>query len=268
MATLGKRAKARRNKEWTLGALAVLVGAAVFAGGVYFTVMREKPLNAESFCPAAGPRGHYVLLVDKTDPLNFTQKQAFAVILQEFIEKKVPQGYLLSVFALGEDITETAAPLVELCNPGDGSNQTELTGNPEKARAKYRQRFSEPLLSLSESLVAARSANASPIFEMLQLVGINAFRKHGVQGERRLVLMSDMLHNTKAFSMYKGPVDYAAFSATDYGRRVQAELPDVAVELHYLMTNPQLQTKRNLAFWEAHFSKAGARVVSVRPLEG
>jgi len=42
----------------------------------------------------------------------------------------------------------------------------------------------------------------------------------------------------------------------------------VEVELHYLMNAPQLQTKRNLKFWEDYFNKAGARIVAVRPLEG
>jgi hypothetical protein len=68
--------------------------------------------------------------------------------------------------------------------------------------------------------------------------------------------------------MYKGSVDYVAFSESDYGKKSQLELPNVEVELHYLMNSPQLQTKRNLKFWEDYFSKAGANIVAVRPLEG
>jgi hypothetical protein len=103
---------------------------------------------------------------------------------------------------------------------------------------------------------------------MLQLVGINAFRKHDVKGERRLIIISDMLHNTPQFSMYRGPVDYETFAASKYGRKAQLELRDVEVELHYLINNPQLQTKRNLKFWEDYFIKAGAQIVAVRPMEG
>ncbi|AJG25005.1 hypothetical protein RR42_s3429 [Cupriavidus basilensis] len=229
---------------------------------------RPKGLNPETMCPADGPVGHYVLLVDKTDPLNFTQKQAFSVILQELVEKRIPEGYLLSVFVLSEDFKETAAPLVELCNPGDGSGKSELTANQKRLKAQYRLKFIEPVLKQSESLVSTQPAKWSPIFEMLQLVGINAYHKYDVKGERRLIIMSDMLHNTPQFTMYKGPVDYAAFAASDYGKKAQLELSDVEVELHYLMNSPQLQTKRNLKFWEDYFAKAGARIVAVRPLEG
>lgn len=268
MAQLGRRAKQRRTKDIIWGTLAILAAFAVITTVAYYMLSRPKDLNQQTMCPADGPSGHFVLLVDKTDPLTFTQKQAFSVILHEFIEKRIPEGYLLTVFVLGEDFRDTAAPLVELCNPGSGSGKSDLTANLKKRNRQYEQKFIEPLLKQSEVLVAAQPAKTSPIFEMLQLVGINAFRKHDIKGERRLVIMSDMLHHTPEFSMYKGLVDYTTFASTDYGKKMQLELRDVEVEIHYLMNTPQLQTKRNLKFWEDYFNKAGARIVAVRPLEG
>jgi hypothetical protein len=267
MAKLGRRAKQRRTMEIIFGTLALLVVGVIISGAAYYMSTRPKELMP-NMCPSDGPLGHYVLLVDKTDPLTFTQKQAFSVILRELVEKRIPEGYLLSVFVLGEDFKENAAPIVELCNPGNGSDKSELTANLKKLRRQYEERFVEPLLKQSDALLSAQSAKASPIFEMMQLVGINAFRKQDVKGERRLIVMSDMLHNTVQFSMYRGAVDYVAFADSNYGKKTQLELRDVEVELHYLMNTPQLQTKRNLKFWEDYFSKAGARIVAVRPLEG
>lgn len=267
MAKLGRRAKQRQTTEIVLGILVLIVVIAVLGGAAYYMSTRPKELM-KNMCPSDGPIGHYVLLVDKTDPLSFTQKQALSVILRELVEKRIPEGYLFSVFLLGEDFKENAAPVIELCNPGNGSDKSEFTANLKKLRQQYEERFVEPLLKQSDALLGTQPAKASPIFEMMQLVGINAFRKHDVKGERRLIVMSDMLQNTSQFSMYKGPVDYVAFADTNYGKKTQVELRDVEVELHYLMNTPQLQTKRNLKFWEDYFSKAGARVVSVRPLEG
>ncbi|RYH56192.1 MAG: hypothetical protein EON54_12260 [Alcaligenaceae bacterium] len=116
--------------------------------------------------------------------------------------------------------------------------------------------------------MAERSARTSPIFEMLQLVAVNGFRKHAIKGERRLIIMSDMLHNTPEFSMYRPLPDYSAFAASGYGQKMQLDLPDVEVDLNYLINSPQFQTKRNLRFWEEYFNKAGARIVTVKPLEG
>lgn len=256
-------------KEILLGSIAIVVTLAVVIGVASYLFTRPPPIDQASMCPAKGPLGHYVLLVDKTDPMNFVQKEAFTVTLRELVERRIPEGYLLSVFVLGEDFKENAKPLVELCNPGTGENKSELTENVRRLKRQYQERFLEPLLQQSEALLSHQPAKASPIFEMLQLVGINAFRKHDVKGERRLIVMSDMLHNTPSqFSMYKGVMDYRTFAESTYGKRIQLELRNVDVELHLLMNSPQLQTLRLTKFWEDYFNKAGARIVAVRPLEG
>lgn len=268
MSRKGSRAKAQQNKEIIKGILISLFCLTIVGIGGYVYLQRPDSVDKVTLCPAEGPLAHYVLLVDKTDPLNFTQKQAFNVIIQELIEKRIPEGALFSVFVLGENFTENSAPLIELCNPGTGADKNKYTSNLQRLQAQYRKKFVEPLLKQSESLVSTQPSKESPIFEMLQLVGINAFRKHSIQGERRLILMSDMLHNTQQFTMYKGAVDFTQFASSDYAKKRQLELPGVQVEVHYLMNSPQLQTKRNLKFWEEYFNKAGARIVEVRPLEG
>jgi len=268
MAKLGSRREQRRSNEIILIVLALLVVLVVVVGTAYFIMTRAEGLDKKTLCPAKGPIGHYVLLIDKTDPLTFTQNEAFAVMLRELVEKRIPEGYLLSVFSLGEDFKETAKPLAELCNPGSGKDKSELTSNKTQLKRQYQDRFIDPLLKQSASLVGLQSAKQSPIFEMLQMVGINAFRKHDVKGEKRLIILSDMLHNTTQFSMYKGLVEYSEFTASPYGQKAQPDLHGVEVEINYLINTPQLQTKRNLKFWEDYFNKAGARIVAVRPMEG
>lgn len=269
MARISKRESERQRKQFFIASL-VTVAILGFVAWLIYEELNppSPPVDATTLCPANGPKGHYVLLVDKTDPLNFTQKEAFSVTLRELIEKRTPEGYLLSVFVLGEDFKENAKPLVELCNPGTGEGKSDFNANLKQLRRQYQERFLDPMLKQSDALLAAQPAKVSRIFEMLQLVSINAFRKHEVKGPRRLIMMSDMLHNTPEFSMYRGPVDYQAFSYSDYGRKSQLELRDVEVEIHYLMNTPKLQTKRNLKFWEDYFNNARARIVAVRPLEG
>jgi len=268
MARVGRKGKRRQSKEIFIGVFLLVFAISIVAGAGLYMNSRPQPLNRDTLCPAVGPAGHYVLLVDKTDPLNFTQKQAFSVMLRDLVEKRVPEGFLLSVFVLGEDFKQSASPLAELCNPGTGADKSELTANLKKRQAHYQEKFVVPLMNQSEGLVGLQSAKSSPIFEMLQLVGVNAFRKHAIKGQKRLIIMSDMLHNTPQFSMYGVPVDYQTFASSDYGRKMQLEMNKVDVELHYLMNSPKLQTKRNLKFWEDYFAKAGARIVAVQPIEG
>jgi hypothetical protein len=268
MSRYGAKAKRRDTFMWVAGIALIIVTALIVIWVGYTQVTRDPPLDKTTMCPASGPLGHIVLLVDKTDPLNFTQRQAFSVTMEELVATKVPEGHLLSIFVLGEKFEQSALPLIELCNPGSDVGKSELNANLKRLRQQYEERFVGPLEDATKSLVAEAPAKASPIFEMLQLVGINGFRKHAVKGPKRLVLVSDMLHNTPQFSMYSGPVEFDPFESTDYAKRTQAELRDVSVELYYLMTTPRLQTRRNQVFWERYFERAGARLSEVRRVEG
>lgn len=268
MAVKGSRAKSREKAYKVAGSTFFAIFFAAVVSFLYFQFNKEPGLDKITLCPATGPKGHYILLVDKTDPLNFTQKQAFSILLGDIVKKRTKEGYLLSVFALGEDFKENAEPLIELCNPGSGENNSELTSNVKRERRNYEEKFIEPLLKQNEALQTSQPGKNSPIFEMLQLVAINGFRKHDVQGEKRLFIMSDMLHNANEFSMYRTAPDYADFAETAYGRKTQLDLRGVSVELYYLLNTPQFQTRRNLLFWENYFTKSGARLAEVRPLEG
>lgn len=268
MSRYGARAKRRDTFMWLAGGALSLIALVVVAFVFIKQVSRDPPLDKDTMCPASGPLGHIVLLVDRTDPLTFTQRQSFHVAMKELVETKVPEGHLLSVFVLGEKFEQSALPLIELCNPGSEVGKSQLSANLKRLRMQYEERFVRPLEGVAASLVAEEPSKASPIFEMLQLVGINGFRKHAVKGPKRLVLVSDMLHNTPQFSMYAGPADFDAFDSTDYAKRAQAELRDVSVEVHYLMTTPKLQTRRNQIFWERYFDRAGARLSEVRRVEG
>ncbi|HEV7801652.1 MAG TPA: hypothetical protein VGP15_11300, partial [Burkholderiales bacterium] len=83
-----------------------------------------------------------------------------------------------------------------------------------------------------------------------------------------LIIVSDMLHKSPQLSMYQGIPDFEQFAATEYGRKMRAELDGVEVELHHVLNYPKLQNRRQLQFWESYFEKSGARIVSVRPMEG
>jgi hypothetical protein len=263
------RAAIRRHaRNIAIGVVALMLFVSVLAGVGYYLWTRDSGLDRQTMCPKSGPIGHIVLMVDKTDPLNFSQKQAFLRLLEELVDQRVAPGWLVSVFVLGEDFREGAKPLVEICNPGSGEGKSELTANIAKLNAQFRERFREPLLKQADALISTTPSKGSPIIEMLQLVSINGFRRHAVKGPRRLIIVSDMLHKTPQLSMYQGIPDFDQFAATEYGRKMRAELDGVEVELHHVLNYPKLQNKRQLQFWENYFTRSGARLVAVRPMEG
>jgi hypothetical protein len=262
-------AKRRRRLEilWGVLALAVALSLAGSAAFLFFH-NREDRLDPETLCPLSGARGHSILLVDKTDPLNFTQKQAFLQYLAEFGRGKVAEGELFSVFVLGEDFAANAKPLFEMCNPGRGETKNIWTSNPEKIRRLFEDRFLAPMAALADQLEGRTPAPNSPIMEMLQLVAINGFRAKAVDGPRHLYVVSDMLQNTPPFSQYRGDTEFNIFRNTVLFQKVRTDLERVDVELAYLLNNPARQNRRHLKFWEDYFQAMGAVIVSVRLLEG
>lgn len=249
---------------------AALLALVVIAAGGYFYhahTTRAPEDDKKTLCPAAGPQGHVVILVDKSDPMTFTQRKSFAVVYRDLVAQ-VPRGHLLSLYALGEDFMATAEPLMELCNPGDGRDVSTFDDNPGQRKRTYEKQYLKPFLEREEDLVTERPGKASPILEMVQLAGITGFRKHGVAGEKRLVIVSDMIQNTPTLNMYKGLPDYAAFGQTPYGVKSRADLQDVKVELRMLMNSPTIQTERLLDFWKTHIRQSGGRLVLHDPING
>lgn len=234
---------------------------------------KNEPTD-QGYCPANGALAHVVLLVDKTDPINFTQSIALEQLLSEFAPKpgtestRVKEGERFTVFVLGEDFKATAEPLFDKCNPGTGYGKSDLTENIEHIKKRYLEGFQQPVLALKDSLVSKAPYKFSPIMEMLQLVAINGFRRADVKGPRNLVVVSDMLHNTEFYSLYKEQPDFTRFKQTSYYQKVHARLTDVKVELQYLMNTPTKQTLKNAKFWEDYFSDAEAELVAVIPMEG
>jgi hypothetical protein len=269
---MSRRSRAGRRRRFShiLWGVLALAAAIAVAGSAAFLFLgsRGDELDPATLCPASGPKGHAVLLVDQTDPLNFTQKQAFLEYLAEFGRGKIGEGELLSVFVLGQDFTGNARPIFEMCNPGKGEDKSVWTSNPERLRRQFEDKFLKPMAVLADRLQSATPSRDSPIMEMLQLVSINGFRAKSVEGPRRLFVVSDMLQNTGSYSQYRGDADFPGFRDTVPFQKVKTDLDNVEVELAYLLNSPQRQTRRHLKFWEDYFREMGARIVSVRILEG
>ena len=119
-----------------------------------------------------------------------------------------------------------------------------------------------------QSMVSDQSGKYSPIFEMVQMVSLASFQRHPIEGERRLLIISDLLHNTPELSLYKKVPNIEDFLASDYGRRTYVNLKDVQIDLYLLFNTPQFQTEELTEFWQSFFAKTGATIASITPMPG
>ncbi|WOF79233.1 hypothetical protein [Stutzerimonas kunmingensis] len=268
---MARRSKLARKKNNITLVLIVLVGLAIaglLAGVVYLLLNTEAPPDPVTLCPASGPTGHTVVLVDNTEPMNFIQRQALTQRFKELAEKQVLEGQMISVFVLGESFADNAMPIFEKCNPGTGEGKSKLNANPAQIKARYIKEFRSPLMQLRQQITLDKPSDRSPVFEMLQMAAINGFNRVDAQGPRTLVVFSDMLPHMPEFSMFKSLPDFKTFSAGAYGRKSQASLDGVEVHLNYLINYPNLQTTKQAAFWEQYFDNSGAELVEIDTFEG
>jgi len=236
--------------------------------GVGIWKFNRGPGPTALLCPAKGPKAHIALLVDKTDPLTFTQAKAFAGLLSNFASgRRVKEGELLSVFVLGEDFRQTPDPIFEKCNPGDGQGKSILEDTVELWKKRFKEEYEAPVLQLEDQLKALKPSARSPIMEMIQLVSLT-FEKHDVQGPRRLIIVSDLLHNTSDLSMYSGSLDFQAAMKRPALQRLRTRLPGTDVDVFLLLNRPEVQNRSLIKFWQDYFKDAGAVLQHVEPVPG
>ena len=262
------RSQKRKTRQNILLSVFFMAVVALGLGTAYWWSTQRKPgLDPVSLCPAEGAIGQRVLLIDRTDPFNLAQKTSLDIFIKQLVEN-TPPGYLLSVYVLGDDFKANTQPLFELCNPGDGHEKSQLTDNLKALKQQYLKHFIEPLSSVTQGMMDVPSAKESPILEMLQLVNLNSIRKNNVKGEVVLYVISDMLQNSKALSMYGKPVSFESYATGYAASKLFVDFNQVKVEVHLVNSSPRTLNPLLLDFWKAYFDKAGAAQVSFHALAG
>lgn len=251
-----------------LGFLIVLV----VGGLLYWNVFREKPtFDKTTHCPMVNdeirPTGQTIVLIDKTDLLTSNQ----IIVLEEFwknIENRMKPGELLSIYALDADFAKNHKPIFEACKMRRDKDANKYYENVRKIQKAFEENFEKPV---QEAIGKVRrdtrsSSKESPLFEMMQLIGEKSVRPYDVEGHRRLLIFSDMLHNTSRFSMFKKRIKYSDFEKTNYAKEMQIPLDGLEVELHYFMNYPEFQDGYNREFWKTFFKSAGAYKLEVHKI--
>lgn len=251
----------------------VIVAAILVVVALLFFFMRQQAdekaaIDPETFCPKAGPSSTHAVLIDRTDGLGPIQAEALRRRIVMWSEA-VPKHGLFEIYEVtAEGIP--ASPVVAICNPGDGSDLSELTGNPRLARERYREKFEIPVRNMLTGMRGDTEADRSPIFEAVQAIAVTNFGPDSSAADRKLIIVSDFLQYVPEFSLYRGLPDYEAFRQSAYGVSRMADLSGVAVELHLMHRKGerQRQTEELVEFWIRWLEEQGAVIDRYSPLPG
>ena len=204
-----------------------------------------------------------VVLLDSTEALSEAQYEDILNHAQKLVRDSLVYERF-TIYAL-QDNPDRFKPATTLCNPGDGQDKPEIIKS-KKALRKFENSFKKPLIESFSGLSKIESSETSPIMEMLKFVGLRTFAR-STSPEKRLILVSDMVENTRSYSQYRNSnLDFAKHSQSPYFREMRPRLDNVFIDLLYI-ERPALagiQGGNHISkFWQPFVRRSGGQIKSV-----
>jgi hypothetical protein len=273
MARSSRRRRSRDGLGWSaVGGIALLLLAFAAASGFMWFLLSTpgKPPLDPSGCPAAGPQGISVVLVDTSDDLPAATGREVQSILDDLIAN-LPLYHLLEIRVLDIPHNRSKA-LFSRCNPGDGTGLSEWTDNPRLARSRWLESFRKPAAEAIRNSLASAKATSSPIMAALQDVAIDRFSSDNVRNvPKKLTVISDMIEYTRDYSQYPraGDLGYERFKRSPAYLKYRTDLHGARVTIDYV-TRPSVMpdTNRHAEFWSAWVKDNGGALDLMHRLQG
>lgn len=259
---------ARKRKNYTLGTVLMIISISVVVAVSFayrHLLSTQVKIDPVTLCPLDGPSEIIAILVDSTDPFISVQKEYLIKYFKE-VEAGLEVGTQIQLFSAASYSELGFSPVTNLCNPGDGSDVSEWSGNPDKVRKLWIESFREPLDTALKSSIEATTADVSPLLSMIQAVSYKAFPAKTSSIPKKLFIVSDMLEHTNSYSQYNESPSFDEVSQKTFYAHVMPNLNGVDVFVIYISRRgaESIQTRRHAEFWSDYFSRVGATLKSIK----
>lgn len=268
------RSKKNRGTGAALGGIALISFALLAMGALgafYYYAPRARSLDKVTLCPAEGPDGISVVLVDATDDLPEVAKRQTLQILDDQITS-LPAFHKLDIRIL--DISKMRSrSIFAKCNPGDGSGLSEWTSNPRAARERWIENFRKPARAAVENSLSSAKAESSPIMAALQDIAVGEFSSAAAKkAQKTLIVISDMIEFTRDYSQYPraGDLSYERFRRSPAYMKFRTDLHDAELKVEYVQ-RASVSTQfaaAHMKFWQQWTHDNDGSKFSVRRLQG
>lgn len=267
-----RRRHGRESSIWAGVGAAVLVAVslAMLGGFGYMRItMRPIALDAE-LCPveAVESPGHTIILVDQSDPLTLDVRERLESLVLE-TGHELPVWHRLTLLGLDGETGNRPIEHFSLCKPPATGNF--IYENPETIAARFEEEFRGPLDRALASMIDGDERDWSPIAEGVRRVSLRPDFTSS-PGERRIIIVSDMLQHTRETSFLREgghTANFDRFIAQNPYFRLP-RLDGVIVEVRWIEnpipTRADDQTREVERFWNEFFFNSGAHVVYGPPL--
>lgn len=288
MARRRRRGRRRREPVSTWLMVGGIFAIVAFFGYIYITDTPPPKVDPRTLCPEESSQIPHleVLLFERNRRTDSETKQFSPISPNVVLEIRreveshldtLPKYSLVEIYEVNYSSSEQFRPVARFCNPGDGSDLSELTGNPRLAKQRYRERFRDPFNRIVESMSAWSPDNRYGLVDSLggiaRLVLGNPEFDHA---SKSLIVVSDFvvpqnfIINGKipnSFSDVPTSVPLGSFDEFvgagglrfDF-RGAEVRLIIQRVEYAYI---PDIQGAPHISWWERFFDAQNATVEEV-----
>jgi hypothetical protein len=273
MSRLSRRDRSRnkgRIAGWIYGCFggAIIVSIVIFAGAI---TLSKRATDRATACPTDHYDSISAILVDLTDQVRPSQAAALRNALLK-TRNDVPQFGRLEIYPLRSVAKTTLDTLFAGCSPGSGRDVSSwLYGNPELADHLWQKQFADKVDKVLNDIQNLPQGSNSPLLEGIQSVAVTAFGAPTVKttADKRLVIISDMIHYTTDLSMYQGAPAFDRFKTTQYYTKIKPFLRGANVDIFLIVrdTRRNVQQPPLLKFWVDFFAASDGYLRSWDPLQ-
>jgi hypothetical protein len=269
----GRRRTAPKTNNALNYVLAAVVAAAALAiigviVSIYLSAPKVVAKDKATGCSEDGPTKVHLVLVDTTDTLPSISREQLAQQLTTLM-RSTGKNELLELRTIDSNSTEGTTHFAK-CSPGNGSDETVTTGNPEKSKKRWHAEFADPFNALLPTVLNGMPGDSSPILETLQSVAVQRIAPYRQRGTAvDVLLVSDMRQHSEAFSHYGSDISYGAFKASKAYRNLHTNLEGASLLIAYVQRQaPQIDERVHLQFWMDWAGDNNAVLESVERLQG
>lgn len=265
-----RRSRGRGTSKGVIFSIAVLIAVIVLALSGYGILMmraRSAPTLEADLCPETGASSATVVLLDVTDPIAEITKLDLKRGFQRIVDQVEQHGLIEVYFLTG--VEGNLERTFHGCNPGSGDNADPWTSNPKKIQQRWENAFSKPLQNIENKMGDSSSSKQSPIMAGVQRIVLETFADPRLDDKpKRLIVASDMMEFTPAFSMYKSGADLKAFEASSARDKFRTPLDNINVSLMFFQRAGVNSIKGLPDFWAGWITANRGQVENIERLTG
>lgn len=265
-----RKQKEIRRKKIVATFLIILSILITLAVATLLFIQKEniQKIDKQTNCPIDGSPEYISIIFDKSDSFNSIQ-QKFLKRFFSNLKHNMKEGTYLSIYSVKENVSEIIEPSFVICSPRTGENANALYENPEKIKRKWKEKFEEPLSQQISSYMTPSEANSSPIMEMLQVVALS-LPLESDNRQKKIIVISDMLQNTKGWSHYRGQFNIEKLKKTSYYKKIMTNLKNTQVTILLVRRKKyeSLQTKKLAYFWDNYIKLMNGQMISIEQIDG